>query len=111
MKKYKSQLQVGSLDSKKAVDEPTPAEKEAPKPQSAPVVDVATAKSEEAQEPYGDLIPFADPAWYQGVSFLYTCQFDLLLIADSITPPTSTRPTLPSVRRSEHMLSLKSSRM
>lgn len=62
------------MDSKKAVEAPAPAEKEAPKPQSAPVVDVATAKSEEAQEPYGDLIPFADPAWYQGVSFLHICQ-------------------------------------
>ncbi|KAL2814308.1 acyl-CoA dehydrogenase/oxidase [Aspergillus granulosus] len=66
LKKYQSKLQVGSLDTKKAVEAPAPApKKEAAKPQAA-VVDVAAAKSAEPQEPYGDLIPFADPSWYQG---------------------------------------------
>jgi hypothetical protein len=68
LKKYQSKLQVGSLDTKKAVEAPAPApKKETAKPQTAAVVDVAAAKSAEPQEPYGDLIPFADPSWYQGV--------------------------------------------
>lgn len=63
-------MQIGSLDSKKAAasaPEAAPAKKEPSKPQAA-VVDVAPAKSEETQDPFGDLIPFADPSWYQGVS-------------------------------------------
>jgi hypothetical protein len=68
LKKYKGQLQIGSLDSKKATaPAPAPAKKEAPRPQAAAPVDVAAAKSDEPLEPYGELIPFADPSWYQGV--------------------------------------------
>ncbi|CRG90082.1 acyl-CoA dehydrogenase, putative [Talaromyces islandicus] len=64
LKKYKAQLQIGSLDSKKAAA-PAPA----PKP-AAPKAPVSSntqpAKSEGPLDPYGDLIPFADPSWYQG---------------------------------------------
>jgi cytochrome b involved in lipid metabolism len=70
LKKYKSQLQIGSLDSKKAA---APAPAPAPKPAAskAPVSSNAQpAKSEGPLDPYGDLIPFADPSWYQGVSCL-----------------------------------------
>ena len=72
LKKYKGKLQIGSLDSKKAAaSEPAassaPAKAQASKPVAAPV-DVASAKSSETQDPYGDLVPFADPSWYQGVS-------------------------------------------
>lgn len=68
LKKYKGQLQIGSLDSKKAAaPAPAPAKKEPSKP-VAPVVDVASAKSDEPQDPFGELIPFSDPSWYQGVS-------------------------------------------
>lgn len=70
LKKYKGQLQIGSLDTKKAAAASTPAKKEAPRPQAAPPVDVASAKSDEPLEPYGELVPFADPAWYQGVCSL-----------------------------------------
>jgi hypothetical protein len=70
LKKYKQQLQIGSLDSKKA-DTPTPV----PVPDSAPSTSkpkaqtaVTPAKDGVALDPYGDLIPFADPSWYQGVS-------------------------------------------
>lgn len=66
LKKYKGQLQIGSLDTKKKA-EPAPApapKKAAPKPAST---DTKVA-SAEAQDPFGELIPFADPAWYQGVS-------------------------------------------
>ncbi|RMJ24909.1 acyl-CoA dehydrogenase [Aspergillus sp. HF37] len=65
LKKYKGQLQIGSLDSKKqaAAPAPAPAKKEAPKPKG-PVATPAQAGG--AQEPYGDMIPFADPGWYHG---------------------------------------------
>lgn len=67
LKKYKGQLQIGSLDSKKpAAPAPAPAKAEAPKPKGP----VATAgQIGISQEPYGDMIPFADPAWYHGVSY------------------------------------------
>ncbi|PLB54609.1 acyl-CoA dehydrogenase NM domain-like protein [Aspergillus steynii IBT 23096] len=83
LKKYKTKLQVGSLDSKKAAaaSEPAPA-KEAPKPQAAPVVDVSSAKSSDPQEPYGDLIPFADPSWYQGQHSPYFNQTHAALRAE-----------------------------
>jgi hypothetical protein len=65
LKKYKGKLKIGSLDSKKAAAPPTPA---------IPVAGtkvVSKAKSTTtALEPFGDLIPFADPSWYQGVRFL-----------------------------------------
>lgn len=69
LKKYKGQLQIGSLNTKKVAAPPTPpatppAKKEAPKAESSTTVTKPTA----ALDPYGDLVPFADPAWYQGVS-------------------------------------------
>jgi hypothetical protein len=59
------------LNTKKVV-EPTPApapapKKAAPAAQAAPA-DYKPAATAEPQDPYGDLIPFADPSWYQGVS-------------------------------------------
>ncbi|PKS11192.1 hypothetical protein jhhlp_002953, partial [Lomentospora prolificans] len=71
LKKYKPRLQVGSLDTKKGAEPaPAPAPKPAPAPAKAPEekkpAAAATATEAEALEPYGDLIPFADPNWYQG---------------------------------------------
>lgn len=66
LKKYKGQLQIGSLDTKKKA-EPAPA----PAPKKAavkPTSGDAKAATAEAQDPFGELIPFADPSWYQGVS-------------------------------------------
>ena len=81
LKKYRAQLQVGSLNSKKAAAPPTPPATPPPaektknkiKPQAEPgaVAPVPTKDAEEAQEsldPYGALIPYADPSWYQSVS-------------------------------------------
>ena len=72
LKKYKAKLQVGSLDSKPKAAEPAPApvpaavpKKEEKKPaSSAPAV-----AEEESQplDPFGSLIPYADPSWYQAV--------------------------------------------
>lgn len=67
LKKYKSQLQIGSLDTKKVEAAPAPAPAPAaPSPAKGKTV-AKPAKSEGPLEPYGDLIPFADPSWYQGV--------------------------------------------
>jgi alkylation response protein AidB-like acyl-CoA dehydrogenase/predicted heme/steroid binding protein len=73
LKKYKNQLLVGSLDSKPKAPEPKPAANAAPVPAAPTPKTVKTverevaAKEEEAEalEPFGDQIPFADPAWYQ----------------------------------------------
>lgn len=76
LKKYRGKLQIGSLDSKKAAaapPAPAPAN-EAPKPKpaapaaAAPAAPAGPAAISQAHDPYGDLVPFADPAWYQGVS-------------------------------------------
>jgi hypothetical protein len=73
LKKYKAQLQIGSLEGKA----PPPAPVPAPEPKKEAAVALkpgpaATAAAEtelkESLEPFGDLIPFGDPAWYQGVS-------------------------------------------
>lgn len=69
LKKFKGQLQVGSLDTKKAAEpEPAPEpNKEAAKPASkSGAVPSDAAEEAEPLDPYGDLIPFADPTWYQG---------------------------------------------
>jgi Acyl-CoA dehydrogenase, N-terminal domain/Cytochrome b5-like Heme/Steroid binding domain len=61
LKKYQ-RLKIGSLDTK-----PEPAAP--PPPAPAPTPAAAGPKSEpeehEALEPYGDLVPYADPSWYQ----------------------------------------------
>jgi hypothetical protein len=83
LKKYKSQLQVGSLDSKKAAAAPPtppatppPAEQEkrvVPSAESgtvAPAPGPAAGEEAEALDPYGALIPYADPSWYQSVGWI-----------------------------------------
>lgn len=84
LKKYKSQLLVGSLDSKKKEAAPPtppatppPAEKktkanERVKPQAesgvvAPVPGKDVEEVKESMDPYGAMIPYADPSWYQSV--------------------------------------------
>ena len=82
LKKYKGQLLVGTLDSKKTEAPPTPpatpppAEKteakEEVKPQAesgviAPVPGKDVEEAKESMDPYGAMIPYADPSWYQSV--------------------------------------------
>lgn len=71
LKKYQKQLQIGSLDTKPkptAPSAPAPApKKETPKPKAAAAA--TPAEEAEALEPFGEQIPFADPSWYQSVSF------------------------------------------
>ena len=71
LRKYQKQLQVGSLDTKpKAEPAPAPAPKSAPKPKAAaPSAAAAPSEPSEALEPFGAQIPFADPSWYQSVSY------------------------------------------
>ncbi|KAL2117401.1 hypothetical protein VTJ04DRAFT_7061 [Mycothermus thermophilus] len=67
LKKYQKQLQIGSLDTKPKVDTPPPPPPPAPK-KEAPKAAAAPAQKEESEalEPFGSLIPFSDPSWYQG---------------------------------------------
>lgn len=100
LKKYKPKLAIGSLDTKKGGAEPAPAPAPAAKPAPAPAkapeekkaapaaAAAAAAPEPEALEPYGDLIPFADPNWYQGVSTLFP-SFSPFFSAFFV-PPSST---------------------
>nr|POF15556.1 putative cytochrome b5 [Quercus suber] len=77
LKKYKGKLQVGSLDTKAKAAPPTPpasppaAKKEAVVPQAesgavVPAPGPGAEEEAEAMESFGDLVPYADPSWYQG---------------------------------------------
>lgn len=72
LKKYQKQLQVGSLDSKPkpaAAAPPTPPKTPPAKPKAEPgTVSAVPQEDFEALDQFGDLIPFADPSWYQTVS-------------------------------------------
>ncbi|EMD89704.1 hypothetical protein COCC4DRAFT_158806 [Bipolaris maydis ATCC 48331] len=73
LKKYQKQLQVGSLDTKAAPPAPpaaaAPEKKDIVKPEANPgVVAPQPTQAAEESEPfdsYGDLVPYADPSWYQ----------------------------------------------
>ena len=106
LKKYKAQLQVGSLDTKKAAAPPTPpatppAEERKPKavPQAKPRA-AAAQEDAEAMDPFGSLIPFGDPNWYQGVSGLSNRMRWKSNNRPSTTLPTTMKPTLLSVQKS-----------
>lgn len=76
LKKYKGQLQVGSLDTKKQeappTPPPTPPQQEAvvPSAESGTVAAMPTQATQlsEPLDTFGDLIPYGDPSWYQSVS-------------------------------------------
>lgn len=78
LKKYQKQLQVGSLDSKAAPPAPPATsapevkkeKKDVVKPEAnsgvvAPMPSEVAAEESEPFDAYGDLIPYADPSWYQ----------------------------------------------
>jgi len=69
--KYKSKLMVGSLEGK-APEPAAKKEEESPKPvvKATPALVTASSSSSAepavtSQEPYGDMIPYGDPGWYQ----------------------------------------------
>jgi hypothetical protein len=83
--KYKKQLQVGSLDSKAAppaapattAKEVKKETKDVVKPEAnsgvvAPQPTSAAAEESEPFDSFGDIIPYADPSWYQTVRNLYS---------------------------------------
>ncbi len=95
LKKYKSSLQIGSLDSKpkpKPAPEPKAEAKPsstlaAPEPTKAPV---QSSQQEEAEalEQFGSQIPFADPSWYQNVRATFNAiQCPRLRMALTIASP------------------------
>ncbi|KAI9807933.1 MAG: hypothetical protein M1825_005239 [Sarcosagium campestre] len=72
LKKYKSKLLLGSLDTKKKeAAPPTPPATPPPAVEpskagpAAPSPGPAAAEEAEAMDAFGDLIPYADPSWYQ----------------------------------------------
>ena len=108
LKKYKGQLLVGSLDSKKQEAPPPtppatppPAEKKLepkeqikPQPESgviAPVPGKDVEEAKESMDPYGAMIPYADPSWYQSVCIIPSLENPWLTRDSSITLPISTR--------------------
>jgi hypothetical protein len=93
LKKFQGQLKVGSLDTKKQAAMPTPPPSPpAPKAASKPAAKSAPAEVEEAEslDPYGDLVPYADPSWYQGVCCPHTSHSDNILTLLSTIRHTST---------------------
>lgn len=126
LKKYRGQLLVGSLDSKKKEAAPPtppatpppvekkPEAKEMVKPQAesgavAPFPGKDVGEAKESMDPYGAMIPYADPSWYQSVcKFLFMRTSSGLTFDSSTTLPISTRPTLLSVPKSANGLTSKS---
>lgn len=116
LKKYKSQLQIGSLDCKKqAAAPPTPPESPQPAPQTkekeivkpsaesgtiAPMPGKDAEEHAEALDSYGDIIPYADPSWYQSVSQPSDSSQLQILKGTSITRLTSMNLTLHFGKRS-----------
>jgi hypothetical protein len=116
LKKYQKQLQVGSLDSKAAPSAPPATaapEKKAekkdvvkPEANSGAVAPQPTGAAIEESEPfdaYGDLIPYADPSWYQTVCLRppsFPLSWGAANTKSSTTPPTSTKRIPPSAKKS-----------
>lgn len=75
LKKFKGQLQIGSLDSKKAEVKPAtePMPVAVPK-KPTPVRKRAAGEDQEVLEPFGEQIPYSDPSWYQSVSVYESLQ-------------------------------------
>ena len=130
LKKYKGQLQVGSLDSKKQASPPTPpatpppatasetnpsevikpkAEVVKPQAESGTVAPVAgkDAKqvrfAKESLDPYGDLVPYADPSWYQSVCPTMLMETSIVLIDDTVSLSLFQRVSCSSPRRSSRL--------
>ena len=96
LKKYKTQLMVGSLDSKAVEAAPEPPAAPTPSQEKEKVVPVAepgqivvpapgpaaAEESTEALDSYGSMIPFADPNWYQSYHSPYVNESHAALRAE-----------------------------
>lgn len=68
LKKYQPKLLLGYIEGK-APAAPAPKAEAPKKAAPKPAASSASATApKEALDPYGDLIPYGDPNWYQGVS-------------------------------------------
>jgi len=79
LKKYQKQLLVGSLDSKPkpaapATPPPSPPKERAAPKAAAPAATPASQEEKETLDPYGDLVPYADPNWYHSYHSAYVNQ-------------------------------------
>lgn len=125
LKKFQPKLKIGSLDSKKKeVAAPPPAAEKAAaaasgeaakkgtpvKPRAASGA-VSAAPTEDFEPPldmFGDLVPYADPNWYQSVSTFPSSPMNSVLIAFTvplaILQPEPCRPPRrsPSMGRRSH---------
>lgn len=72
LKKYQKQLQIGSLDTKPKPDPPAAAPKPVKKTAEVVVKQTSSEDDDEALDPFGAQIPFADPSWYQSVSSFHS---------------------------------------
>ena len=119
LKKYKGQLLVGSLDSKKqeappptppatpppAEKKPEPKEQIKPQPESgviAPVPGKDVEEAKESMDPYGAMIPYADPSWYQSVCIM-PCLGNSWLTLSLVSLSLFQRDACHSTRRSPRM--------
>ncbi|KAJ2893643.1 Cyclohexane-1-carbonyl-CoA dehydrogenase [Zalerion maritima] len=66
LKKYKKDLQIGSLDTKPKPAAPAPPPTPAKKAVTITEKEASSSDESEALDDFGAQIPFADPAWYQG---------------------------------------------
>ncbi|KAF2836947.1 acyl-CoA dehydrogenase NM domain-like protein [Patellaria atrata CBS 101060] len=93
LKKYRKQLQIGSLDSKpKEATPPTPpASPQEKEDKVQPVAESGTISAKSALSPpqeseafdtFGDLVPYADPNWYQSYHSPYFNQTHVDLRAE-----------------------------
>lgn len=114
LRKYKGKLQVGALDTKKQEQQqqhqqqgaaPTPPStpprnaddfKKVVTPSAesghvAPMPGPAASEMAEPLEPFGELVPFGDPSWYQGVSWRETKMVLNVVLMKSSSPRHTTR--------------------
>lgn len=87
LKKYKTKLLVGSLDTKPKPEPKAEPPAIAPKPTQAvskPAEKTVPGNEEDAEplEPFGQQIPFADPNWYQGYHSAYFNETHVALRAE-----------------------------
>ncbi|KAI5808680.1 putative acyl-CoA dehydrogenase [Peziza echinospora] len=73
--KYKPKLSIGTIEGKAVAAPPPPpapvAPVAAPVKAAVAVVSSQEVEKKEALEPWGELIPFGDPSWYQGYPSAY----------------------------------------
>jgi hypothetical protein len=71
LKKYQKNLMIGSLNTKQPAEQEASADVPAEEVEDfSDIPDRPNADDFVPLDMYGDLVPYADPNWYQSVSFL-----------------------------------------